>query len=118
LEAGVLVIRPSGELDLATAPVLDRWLVRVRQGGGRCVALDLRGLTFIDSSGVHLVHRWWRTTAADGIELRLIAGAPHVQQVFQFAGVDAVLPFAVDGQVPVDPPVETASGRRRACRSV
>lgn len=44
----------AGELDLATAPQLERTL-RETQQQARLILLDLRELTFMDSAGVHTI---------------------------------------------------------------
>lgn len=46
-----------GELDLATVPVLDDHLTRFQGAGITEIILDLRELTLIDSSGVHVILR-------------------------------------------------------------
>jgi anti-anti-sigma factor len=50
---GVTGLRLDGELDLATAPLLKAALVDL--GSERDVHLDLALLTFIDSSGLHVI---------------------------------------------------------------
>jgi anti-anti-sigma factor len=50
---GVAGLRLDGELDLATAPLLKAALVDL--GSERDVHLDLALLTFIDSSGLHVI---------------------------------------------------------------
>jgi anti-anti-sigma factor len=46
----------SGELDLATAPLLEERLTQLLANGLR-VSLDLSGIEFIDSSGIHVLIR-------------------------------------------------------------
>ena len=47
-------VRAEGELDIATAPRIERTLRRAELRA-RLVVLDLRQLTFIDCSGVHRI---------------------------------------------------------------
>ena len=56
---GEVRIELTGELDLATSPALERTLqdVTASTGGGR-VVVDLRGLSFMDSTGLRVVMRW------------------------------------------------------------
>ena len=49
----VAIVQPRGELDLATVETLRAALDDIK-GAGRLV-LDLRGLSFIDSRGLHLL---------------------------------------------------------------
>ena len=55
----VAIVRPRGELDLVTVETLRAALDGI-ESTGRLV-LDLRGLSFIDSTGLHC---WWRSTSA------------------------------------------------------
>jgi len=51
-EDGVLVLCPQGEIDFHTAPALTE-AVREAEGPWRDVVVDLSGVPFMDSSGVH-----------------------------------------------------------------
>jgi anti-anti-sigma factor len=68
-------------------------LDEVREAGCRAVRLDLRGLKFIDSSGLHLILRYGQEAKRDGVSLEVVPGVPAVQRVFELAGVTALLPF-------------------------
>ncbi|MHB1569824.1 MAG: STAS domain-containing protein [Solirubrobacteraceae bacterium] len=83
--AGAVVISPAGELDLATADELREQLVR--QPGGCRLLLDLRGLTFMDSSGLALVAEQQRRAERDGIDFRLVRTSGPVQELFEITGL-------------------------------
>src|SRR3954453_14000256 len=51
---GRALLTLSGELDLATAPELEQ-LVNERLDAGQDVVVDLRGLEFMDSSGIRVL---------------------------------------------------------------
>ena len=70
---GVAIVQPHGELDLATVPTLDAALERVEIT--ERLVLDLRGLSFIDSSGLHLLVALHRRAQRDGFQLMLVAPA-------------------------------------------
>jgi anti-sigma B factor antagonist len=92
---GGVRVRPVGDVDLATVGCLRERLEEAVAGAGRIV-LDLRAVTFLDSSGLHLAvdtHRW---AVRSGVEFVIIAGPPAVQHAFDAAGLTAWLPF-VDG---------------------
>jgi anti-sigma B factor antagonist len=87
-----LVIRPAGELDLATAPELEGVLLpAVREG--RSVVLDLRGLEFLDSSGVRtIVEAHGQATEAGGRFGVVRPGeGSDVWRILEVSGVDRVL---------------------------
>ena len=48
---GEVVVRLSGDLDLAAFDAVDEMLANAQSNGNRCVRIDLRGLEFIDSTG-------------------------------------------------------------------
>lgn len=62
-------VEVAGELDLATSPQL-RTTLQEAQAHARLIALDLRAITFMDTSGVHAILD--ATTAARSQQRRLI----------------------------------------------
>lgn len=84
-------VRPVGELDLATAPSVEAQLDELVAAGFTSFVLDLRGVRFLDSSGLRLVLSWGANGGADGLDLRVIPGPPQVQRVFEVAGVTDLL---------------------------
>jgi anti-sigma B factor antagonist len=92
-------VRPVGELDLDTAPRLEQELAAARAAGARSVVLDLRDLTFMDSTGLRLVIRWDTAAKEEGFEFAIVPGVEVVQRVFRLTGMDEHLPV-------VEPPDE------------
>jgi anti-anti-sigma factor len=86
-EPDVVTVAPHGELDLASVPALDADLRDLRGVGFARVVLDLRGLTFIDGAGVHLLLRWAQLAARRRFEFRVIPGPDRVRLVFALTGV-------------------------------
>jgi anti-anti-sigma factor len=83
----------GGELDVfTTRPVRQRVAELVGAGFGE-VVLDLRGLSFIDSTGMRLLIGLHLQARRDGWTLGLIRGPESVQRVFDIAGTSEVLPF-------------------------
>ena len=87
----VAVVEPRGELDVATVQTL-RAIVEEIKSPGRLV-LDLRGLSFIDSSGLHLLVALHQRAQSDGFQLALVAPAPPVDRAIQVSGLGKTLPF-------------------------
>jgi anti-anti-sigma factor len=92
-------VAASGELDVATARELDTELQRVIRDGFRRVVLDLRGLSFIDSTGVNAVLRARRMSEEQGVAFALVKGADVSERVFAAAGITHVLHFIGPGQI-------------------
>jgi anti-sigma B factor antagonist len=87
-------VRPSGELDLDTEPQLEQELAAARGAGARFLVLDLRDLTFMDSTGLRLVIRWDTAAREDAFEFAIVPGVEVVQRVFRLTGMDAHLRVA------------------------
>lgn len=88
---GVAVIALSGELDMATAPILRENLARVEDSGAGTIALDLREVTFIDSSGLEEFLEA-RGRAQDNGHRLLVSGAsPAAQRLFELTGTRFLL---------------------------
>ena len=90
---GVVVVRPQGELDIATTPMLDE-ILRDLAEQGASVVLDLAGVEFIDSSGLQTILTAHEVSERDGLGLTMLPGPPAVMKVFGLAGLDERLPFA------------------------
>ncbi|MDQ6778614.1 MAG: STAS domain-containing protein [Actinomycetota bacterium] len=78
-----------GERDAARAEV-ERALERVPE----CVVLDLSRLSFIDSSGIHVVVTAVKRCAELGVHIVIIPGPPQVHRVFEICQLTTMLPFA------------------------
>lgn len=92
---GVVVVRPRGELDIATAPLLDE-ILRELGGRGANAVLDLSELAFIDSTGIKTVLTAYAASRRDGFGLTMLPGPPAVMRVLELSGVKDRLPFPPD----------------------
>jgi anti-anti-sigma factor len=81
-----------GELDLAAVPALEQAVTQAEQGGGARIVLDLAGVTFIDSSGVHFLLRTSTRLAAEG-RFRVTRPSPAVQNMIELSGIGKLLPM-------------------------
>ena len=84
-----------GEVDLASAPALVD-AVRARLHGRREVQLDLRDVTFLDSSGVHALMQLARADEGEGTLTISRDLRPQVEKVLDVSGVMRILPFDGD----------------------
>jgi anti-anti-sigma factor len=101
----VAIVQPHGELDLFTVRTLRSTLdAAIAETLGAVlddgmettarVVLDLRGLTFIDSNGLHLLVALDQRAARDGFLLTLLAPAAPIDRTIQLSGLARALPFA------------------------
>ena len=91
---GERVIRLRGELDIESAPELERALLRSRPARQR-VVLDLAELKFMDSTGLRVLLRA-RAAAEEGRwEINLRNVPPTIRRLFDMTGVHAALPAEI-----------------------
>jgi anti-sigma B factor antagonist len=94
---------PIGELDLATAPLLEGAFDAVLTDDGvEMIVVDLTELSFIDSSGIRLLI-WMHGACADVDRLRVINGSRAVERVLDLTGVRAHLPIISSDCDPLAP---------------
>jgi anti-sigma B factor antagonist len=87
------VVAPIGELELATAHRLGAALAAAADHGAPRVVLDLRRLTFVDSSGIAVIVKFKRHFAVEGIGFGVVRGDDIVQRAFALSHVEALLPW-------------------------
>jgi anti-sigma B factor antagonist len=92
-ERDVVRVCPHGDVDLATIHEISKQIDELRSRGFGRVVLDLRGATFLDSTGLHLALELTRSSQAQGWEFALIEGPPEVQRAFEVTGVGALVAF-------------------------
>ncbi len=87
------VLEVKGEVDLFTAPKLKERAIDVIDEGTTALALDLRGVDFMDSTGLGvLIGTLRRLSERDG-QLLLVAPQPAVLRVLTVTGLHKV--FAI-----------------------
>jgi anti-sigma B factor antagonist len=96
-DGSVAVIAPTGELDLSGAAVLEGEIDRLLgdQEIGTLV-LDLRGLEFMDSSGLRLVVVTDMRARGAGRRFALVRAAEVVHRVFEITRMSDRLEFVAD----------------------
>jgi anti-sigma B factor antagonist len=92
-----VVVRPVGELDIATVPEVDAQLARARADGFTELVLDLRELGFMDSSGLRLILEWTELAGRDGCTFKVVEGPEPVQRVLRLTRVVDALRFEPPG---------------------
>ena len=81
----------SGELDLVSAPVLERALGQLTEPEVELIIVDLRGLAFMDSTGLHLLIQAQQRAHDSGRSFALVRGAEQVQRLLDVTGVGDAL---------------------------
>ncbi|HEX6970896.1 MAG TPA: anti-sigma factor antagonist [Limnochordia bacterium] len=111
-QRGVLIVELSGEFDVALA---ERFRAQIDQRLQRdrhlfCLVLDMRGVTFLDSTGIGAILGRYRRLAGRGGRLCVAGLRPNVRRLFELAGISQVIPAypdvaaALRDQTPPRPP--------------
>jgi anti-sigma B factor antagonist len=87
-------IAPAGELDIATTPVLEQAIADATREPGSALVLDLRRLTFMDSTGLRTLAQTNARAQDDGFTLSIWRGPRQIERVLEISGLGPLLPLA------------------------
>ncbi len=76
-----------GELDLVSCPSLEQAIDESARADVDQIVVDLRGLEFMDSTGLHLLVRAQNQAQESGRRFALVRGRDQVQRLFDLTGV-------------------------------
>lgn len=88
-EAGAQVIRVGGEVDLNSSPQLRAAILEQAKNGGT-LAIDLRDVPYMDSSGVATLVEGLKAVEPKGGKFILLAPSAAVSKVLQLSRLDSV----------------------------
>ena len=108
---GTRMVRPDGELDIATAPRLRSFLETLWSEGVDEVFLDLSHLEFIDSRGLGVLVDMDRAARAAHRRLEMGGASPSLTRLFEISGVVHILHLV---PVPAYEAPATPSGAAKA----
>lgn len=93
-----VTIRPTGEIDIATAPALHLALSEAlaHASAAKPVAVDCSGLTFCDSSALNALLVARRAAQETGTVIRLAAPSPQLQRLLEMTGARPLFPVDPD----------------------
>ena len=92
-DGNVARICPVGELDIASAPELERAIAEAGAEPGAQLVLDLRELTFMDSSGLRTLAQTNAQAGKGEFELSIIRGPRQIERVLEISGLATLLPL-------------------------
>jgi len=91
-EDDTITVSPEGDIDLATTSLLREVLKQVVETHeGNRIDIDMRAVTFLDSSGIGMLVAAQRAAAASGKRLMLREPGPIVRMVLQVTHLDDLL---------------------------
>jgi len=89
-----VVVELSGELDCATVPGVATELDSLRAAGWEAIALDVRRVSFVESSGLRLFLEADARARAEGWRFELDGTAPAVERLLAITGLTGWFPRA------------------------
>jgi anti-sigma B factor antagonist len=92
-EREVVRVCPIGDVDISTVGSIRKQIEALVSDGFDRVVLDLRGTTFLDSTGLRMAVEVGSSAAQDGFDFAIIEGPAAVQRAFEITGLRAQLPF-------------------------
>jgi anti-sigma B factor antagonist len=101
-DGGTVTVRVAGDLDLAASARLEEALDRLDgEAVPDVMVLDLRGVTFIDSTGLRVITTADARAREGRYELRIVRGSDPVQKLLHVTGMDRILPLVDDPDEPI-----------------
>ncbi len=89
-QPGVAVLAVRGEIDVATAPEFHASLSDLIAEGPEVVMVDLRAVSFIDSTGLGVLVGAEKEMREGGRDLRLVVTQPQITRLLSLTGLDEV----------------------------
>lgn len=83
----MLTLALSGELDMLTSPALARALEQLPASDVELIVVDLRGLEFMDSTGLHVLVQGHQQAHESGQRFALVRGGEQIRRVLDLTGV-------------------------------
>jgi len=92
-EGDSLAVQVVGELDIATAPMLEDSLRSALERNPSSIILDLDAVGFIDSEGLRTLLVAAQRSRQDGDRLHIRCAAGPVRRMIEIAGLERLLPL-------------------------
>jgi anti-sigma B factor antagonist len=96
--AGGAQIALTGELDIATAPKLEEEIRRLEAQARELIVIDLRGLEFMDSSGLRTLLAADTRARDRGARVVIVRGDDRIQRVLRITRLDERLEIVDDAE--------------------
>ena len=83
-----------GEFDLSNAAQVEDAIREVERDRPSLIVLDLRELTFMDSTGLRALAQANSRAEEAGVSLSIVRGPRQIERVLEISGLGALLPLA------------------------
>jgi anti-anti-sigma factor len=92
------LVRLGGEIDLGAVKAIETALLPLEDRFPTLI-LDLREVTFLDSTGLRAIVSADARARKNGVELKIVRGPERVQKILYLAGLDKILPLIDPGEL-------------------
>jgi anti-anti-sigma factor len=83
-----VILALDGELDIVSSGLLQEALASADLEGSRAVVLDLRGVRFLDSTGLKAIFRVRNLVRESGLRFAVTQGSAQVQRLLSLTRLD------------------------------
>jgi len=87
------IIRVTGEVDVSTVPMLRERMLELAAKGAVHLIVDMRGVDFLDSSGLGALVGGLKRLRERGGSLIPVISKPRILRIFQITGLSNALPL-------------------------
>jgi len=87
VEHDEMVVRVAGELDLSTTPDFEAVIKEVSSSNPRVLVIDMRDLSYINSSGMYVLLKTQFRLSQEGGEVVIVGASPEVLVTLELIGV-------------------------------
>jgi anti-anti-sigma factor len=81
-----VTVRAEGEIDLATIAEVERPVLELLDSGFGDVVIDMRAVTFMDSSGIRLLIGAHQQAVDRGASLSIVVGGSRIRKTLELSG--------------------------------
>jgi anti-sigma B factor antagonist len=86
-----VLLTATGEIDLASAPMLETEINAILDSGKGLLVIDLIGVTFLDSTGLRSLLATHTKLEEAGSKLALVVAGGPVMRLFNVTGIESAL---------------------------
>jgi len=108
------VVSVTGDLDIYTAPVLNRDLRALIARGRAHIIVNLENVPYIDSTGIGVLMDALRPTRLFGGSILVVTRTERMKRLFAFLGLSTVLPIFDDEISAVSSLISDSKNRRNS----
>lgn len=85
-----IVLKPVGEIDAYTAPLLREGVLQATSDGATAVVVDLRETGFIDSTGLGVLITGLKSMKSRGGSFEIVCSDPSILKILDLTGLSKV----------------------------